>query len=46
MKFSWMKKSSTVLLGMAVSIFASALVFFSTHEKKPVVEGMDREEEQ
>ena len=41
-----MKKSSTVLLGMAVSIFASALVFFSTHENKPVVEGMDREEEQ
>src|SRR5436305_10025205 len=47
MKFSWMKmkKSSTILLGMAVSIFSSALIFFSTHEKNRVVEGIAREEE-
>src|SRR5215831_17054845 len=45
MKFSGMKKSSTVVLGMAVSVISSALIFFSTYENKKASIAIESDEE-
>src|SRR5205814_2535280 len=48
MKFSGMKKNFTVVVGIAVFVISSALIFFSTHENKKLftqVKDMDEEQD-